>query len=74
MDSSTKRHRLSLELSRPVYEELVKVASNLGISWNEMFRRGIVLLHVAVEEKKKGHRLALIDDETEKVTTIIVGY
>lgn len=63
--------KLSLQLSARLNSELEEIAGSLGISKSDLLRRGIQLLSIANEARKKNQKLALIDENRRLIAEIL---
>jgi hypothetical protein len=62
--SSTKaKKRLNLDLTPEAYELLQKLADESGKNMAEILRTGLALYGISQEEEKKGHNLAVVEDD-----------
>jgi len=66
------RIRLSLELSAPLYDMLTTLAVETHSSRADVLRRALALMQVAVEARKKGQKLGLVDED-QKLAEEITG-
>jgi hypothetical protein len=66
------KKRLNLDLTPEAYELLQKLSDESGKNMAEVLRTGLALYGIAMEEKGKGHTLAIIEIETNNVITRIV--
>lgn len=73
MASAATKIRLSLELTPELNDRLDQLAADMGGSKADFLRRALALAEVAIEARKRGHDLVVIDPKTEKVVTRIVG-
>lgn len=64
--------RLNLFLSTELYHELRAIASTSGVGMADIVRQSIALLKVAVEGKRKGLHLGIVNDVT-KLDRELVG-
>ncbi|NJL85923.1 MAG: ribbon-helix-helix protein, CopG family [Leptolyngbyaceae cyanobacterium SM1_1_3] len=58
-----KKKRLNLELSEEAYNQLEKLAEALGKNKAEILRTGLALYGIAEEEREKGRRLGVVEDD-----------
>ena len=63
--------RFSLSLPPMQSEALNSMARSTSLSKNELIRHAVALLNVALSARKKGLKLALIDDNDEVVGHIV---
>ena len=63
--------RLSLSLPPMQSDALNSMAQATSLSKNELIRHAVALLNVALSARKKGLKLALIDDDDEVVGHIV---
>lgn len=63
--------RFTIELSGSANDALEHLAEASGGNKSEVLRKAIALLEVAATAKKKGHRLAVADENSRIVHTII---
>lgn len=66
------KKRLNLDLTPEAYELLQKLSDESGKNMAEVLRTGLALYGIAQGEKDKGHSLAIVETETNKVVTRIV--
>jgi hypothetical protein len=66
------KKRLNLDLTPEAYELLQKLSDESGKNMAEVLRTGLALYGIAQEEKDRGHSLAIVETETNKVVTRIV--
>jgi predicted transcriptional regulator len=72
MSGKNEKVKLSLEVSRDVNELLERMAeASSNGSKSDLLRKAIALMEVAVEAKRKGQSLAMVDKEDKLVTKII---
>lgn len=64
--------RLSLLLSPPLYDMLTTLAVETHSSRADVLRRALALMQVAVEARKKGQKLGLVDED-QKLAEEIIG-
>jgi predicted transcriptional regulator len=69
---SSAKVRLTLDLTDELNDRLNGLAAEAGGSKSELLRKAIALVEVAVEAKRSGRRVAVID-KNDKVVTTIVG-
>ncbi|HYD51985.1 MAG TPA: hypothetical protein VEA99_05135 [Gemmatimonadaceae bacterium] len=65
--------KLTLELTEDVNDFLEREADEVGTSKSDVLRKAIALMKVASIERKKKRELAIIDSNSEKVVSRIVG-
>lgn len=65
--------RLSLELSEELNDRLEALAAAVGGTKSDVLRRGIVLLEIAVDARKRGLRFG-IAHAGQQLATEIVGF
>jgi len=68
-----KKVRVNFDVLPSVNQTLARLVDQLGMTKSELLRRAIDLMELAVEEKEKGNRLAIMDKD-QKVITRIVGF
>lgn len=67
-----KKVRLTLDVSRPLHETLVRIAAKMDTSYAEVLRRSIALMEVGVEAKQRGLHLGIADEGATHVHTRIL--
>lgn len=65
------RIRLTLEVTDELNNRLDELAGELGGSKSDVFRKAIALVEVALDAKRRGARIAVVDDDHRIVTTIV---
>lgn len=63
--------KLSLHLSRDTDERLERLCDESGITKSELLRRSLALMEIAIDIKKKGNHLAVLNKNDHKVSDII---
>jgi len=61
--NSTKKKRLNLDLSADAYELLQRLAEESGKNMVEVLRTGLAVYGIAHDERKKGRKLAVVQDD-----------
>ena len=61
--SQKSRKRLNLDLSPEAYELLKEIVDDSGKSMAEVLRTGLALYGIAQEERKKGRKLTISEDD-----------
>ena len=64
--------RLTLDVTDELNERLNRLAEEAGGSKSELLRKAIALVEVAVNAKRSGRQVAVVD-KNERVVTTIVG-
>lgn len=70
---TSKKVRLSLEVSSELNELLERLARETGSTKSEVLRKAIALIDVAVEAKEQGQRLYVSDQPPAGHSREIVG-
>jgi len=68
-----RKVRVNFDVMPALNQTLVRLGERLGMTKSELLRRAIDLMEFVVDEKEKGHQLA-ITDKDQKVITRIVGF
>jgi predicted transcriptional regulator len=71
MATAETRVRLTVEVTDELNQRLADLARELGGSKCDVFRKAIALVEVAVNAKRHGKRIAVLDQRGRVVTTII---
>lgn len=71
MANAETRVRLTLEVTDELNQRLADLACELGGSKSDVFRKAIALVEVAVNAKRDGKRIAVLDQRDRVVTTIV---
>lgn len=61
---------LSLNLSPELHNKLLKMSMETHTSETDILKKAIFLLDIAMENKKKGNKVAIVDKEDHKVGDI----
>ncbi|MCC2667258.1 MAG: hypothetical protein K0R24_2092 [Gammaproteobacteria bacterium] len=64
--------RYSVELSPELAEKFEEMAKQEHASRSDIFRKALFLMHVAINSKKKGREIAVVDQSGYKVSDIIL--
>lgn len=64
--------RYSVELSPELAEKFEEMAKQEHASRSDIFRKALFLMHVAINSKKRGRELAVVDQSGHKVGDIIL--
>lgn len=68
---SATKVRSTLDLTDELNERLNALAEDAGGSKSELLRKAIALVEVAVNAKRLGRHVAVVDNEDKVVTTIV---
>jgi predicted transcriptional regulator len=71
MTDSSPRVRLTVEVTDELNERLDRLADELGGSKSDVFRTAIALVEVALNAKRRGGHVAILDDEQRIVATVV---
>jgi len=63
--------RLTLDVTDELNERLNDLAEQTGGSKSELLRKAIALVEVAVNAKRSGRHVAVVDKDDKVVTTIV---
>jgi predicted transcriptional regulator len=63
--------RLNVNITEELNDRLDTLAENDGITKSELLRKAIVLIEVAVAERKLGHKLAITDNQHHVLREIV---
>ena len=63
--------RLTLDVTDELNERLNELAAEAGGSKSELLRKAISLIEVAVDARKSGNQVAVVDKNRKVVTTIV---
>lgn len=69
--ATSDRVRLTIEVTDELNERLDRLADELGGSKAEVFRKAIALIDVALDAKRRGRQVAILDDEQRVVATVV---
>lgn len=69
--ATSDRVRLTIEVTDELNERLGRLADELGGSKAEVFRKAIALIDVALDAKRRGRQVAILDDEQRVVATVV---
>jgi predicted transcriptional regulator len=69
--ATSDRVRLTIEVTDELNERLDRLADELGGSKAEVFRKAIALVDVALDAKRRGRQVAILDDEQRVVATVV---
>ncbi len=61
--SPPKKKRLNLDLSADAHELLLRLADESGKNMVEVLRTGLAVYGIAHDERKKGRKLAVVQDD-----------
>lgn len=61
---------LSLNMSPELHNKLLKMSMEAQTSETDILKKAIFLLDIAMENKKKGNKVAIVDKEDHKVCDI----
>jgi predicted DNA-binding protein len=73
MAEGPKFKRLNINLPEDTYDELARIAKQSGRTMTEVIRTGFGLAKIALEEEKKGHKLAIADKKGKAIREIVVA-
>jgi predicted transcriptional regulator len=71
MEGCAMRVRLTIDVTDELNERLDLLADELGGSKADVFRKAIALVEVALNAKREGKRIAVLDQRDRVVTTIV---
>ena len=60
------------EMSPDLAHKFDEMVESEHTSKSDIFRKALFLMHVAIESKKKGNQIAVVDREGHKVSDIIL--
>jgi hypothetical protein len=71
MANAGTRVRLTLEVTDELNRRLADLAFELGGSKSDVFRKAIALVEVALNAKRRGGRVAIVDNDQRVVATVV---
>lgn len=63
--------RMSLNISPELAEKLEQMSEETHTSKSDIIRKALLIMDIAIDNKKKGNRLALVNKQDQKVSDIL---
>jgi predicted transcriptional regulator len=70
---STETVKMSLHMSSEMNERLEKIAAEVHTTKSDVLRRAIFLMDVAVDSRRRGNKIAIVDQADHKISDVIWG-
>lgn len=64
--------RYSVEMSPELSDKFEEMSKAEHSSKSDIFRKALFLMHVAIDSKKEGNKLAVVDKKGQKISDIIL--
>jgi hypothetical protein len=71
MNIPRPRVRITVEVTNELNDRLDLLAGELGGSKSDVFRKAIALVEVALNAKRRGGKVAIVDDDNHIVATVV---
>jgi hypothetical protein len=73
MNNKPKMHRFEIKIDDELYEKLLQTKRQLHYpTASACFRRAMDILALAIDARKKGHFLCIMDSQGKKIADIIL--
>lgn len=69
--SNNKIVRMSLNMSPELSDKLEKMSDESFTTKTDILKKAIFLMDIAIESKRKGNKLAIVDSKGHKISEII---
>ena len=71
MTKNKSKVRLSLDVSKEMYELICDLSKRTGSSNSDILRKAITLIKIALDAKNKGNGIAIVNEKREIVSELI---